>query len=113
MTMKNMKDILGLTVLGISFYSEMKKVVILFDEQKYSLNFRGCPLAIDTGIIGQKIRVAEEYSGEMGFVLELKKMKLDVDDFKYFILEGRKGEEWYQNKLRIAYKYYEIEDLGE
>ncbi len=102
------EEIINLTVTGINYYYKSEKVVILFDDETKYLTFSGCPLIFDSGIIGQKIKIAEEYNGEMGFVIGLKSDGLDADNYRYFMLKGKEGKEYYQNQIRIACKSYEL-----
>lgn len=73
-----------------------------------NLEFYGCPLIFDSGIVGKILHIAEEYNGEMGFVLTFREMKLDANEYKYFLLKGEEGKEHYQNQMRIAYKWINI-----
>jgi len=107
-----MEEIKNLTVTGVNHYYKSEKVVILFDDETKYLTFSECSLIFDSGIIGQKIKIAEEYNGEMGFVIGLKSIGLDADDYKYFLLKGEDGQEHYQNQIRIACKSFEVGFIG-
>ena len=96
------EEILGLKIHGIIHYYNEQKMSISFDDSNINLEFYGCPLAFDSGIVSKIVHIAEEYNGEMGFVLTFKTMKLDADDYKYFIIRCEDGEEHYQNQMRIT-----------
>ncbi|WP_343615943.1 hypothetical protein [Flavobacterium sp.] len=106
--MQKNNKILGLKVHAIIHYYSEKKISISFDNTNSRLEFYDCPIIFDSGIIGKKIQIAEEYKGEMSFVIVFREMKLDVDDYNYFIIKGEEGKEHYQNQIRIAYKRMEI-----
>jgi hypothetical protein len=106
--MKEIEEILGLKVHAIIHYYSEKKISISFESSNVRLEFYDCPLIFDSGLIGKNIQVAEEYKGEMSFVIVFRELKLDVDDYSFFILKGEQGSEHYQNQMRIAYKRMEI-----
>nr|WP_315238659.1 hypothetical protein [uncultured Flavobacterium sp.] len=106
--MEKITEIFGLQIHAIIHYYNEKKISISFDNTNIRIEFYNCPLVFDSGIIGKKVLVAERYKGEMSFVLVFREMKLDVDDYKYFIIKGQEGLEHYQNQIRIAYQSMEI-----
>lgn len=55
-----MEEIKNLTVTGVNHYYKSEKAVILFDDETKYLTFSECSLIFDSGIIGQKIKIAEE-----------------------------------------------------
>lgn len=106
--MGKIEKILGLTVHAVIHYYIEKKISISFDSSNIRVEFYDCPLVFDSGIMGKNIQIAEEYNGEMSFVIVFKENKLNVDDYKFFILKGEEGNEHYQNQMRIAYKTMEV-----
>ena len=109
--MMELQRVIGLSVRGITYSYNKNKISVGFetDETYTYLNFFECSLAFDSGIVGKVVQKAEEYGGEMGFVLALREMNLSADDYKYFMLKGEGGKEHNQNLLRIAFKFFEIE----
>ncbi|TDW52802.1 hypothetical protein EV144_1011495 [Flavobacterium sp. 270] len=106
--MERITEILGLQIHAIIHYYNQKKISMSFENSNIRIQFNNCPLVFDSGIIGKKVKVAEQYRGEMSFVLVFREMKLDVDDYRYFMLKGEEGNEHYQNQIRIAYQSFEI-----
>ncbi|URM35545.1 hypothetical protein [Flavobacterium anhuiense] len=109
--MKNFDKIKGLKVRGIIHNYNLKKLSISFYDTNESLIFYDCPVSFDTGIIGKEIRIVNEYSGEMSFVIVFREMKLNSEDYNYFIIKGEDGERHSQNQIRIAYKRIEFKEL--
>ncbi|URM35547.1 hypothetical protein [Flavobacterium anhuiense] len=104
------ENLIGLEVLGVNHYYNLNKMVILL-ENNTNLIFYNCPLVFDAGMIGKKILLLQEYKGEMSFVIVFKEMKLDVDDYNYFIIKGEEGSKHYENQIRIAFERMEIQKL--
>jgi len=110
----DLKEIIGFKVHGIIHYYPEKKLSISFYNSNWYIEFYDCLLVIDTGIINTEIEIAEEYEGEMGFIVGFREMKLpysEYDNCKYFILKGKGRDEHYQNQIRIAYKHCKLEKL--
>lgn len=101
-----LSEIIGLTVEGIH-HDYVKKDTGILLEGSIMLLFKDCVLVYDGGIIGDKIIYASEYSGEMGFVLDFRERKLNVEDYKFAILKGAE-DEFPRHQIRIAYKSIEV-----
>ena len=106
-----LKEIIGFKVHGIIDYCPERRISISFYNTNMYIEFYECLLSIDTGIINTEIESAEEYGGEMGFIVAFREMKLpykEYDDRMYFIIKGKGRKEHYQNQIRIACKRMEI-----
>ncbi|NJO01403.1 MAG: hypothetical protein HC880_06685 [Bacteroidia bacterium] len=84
-------------------------MVVLF-ENTASITFLDSPMFIDSGIIGGTIRTAKKYSGEMGFVISFREMKINSEAYQYCYLNVSEEYSFSQkNRLRIAYKDLRVE----
>lgn len=107
--MKRFDEIIGLKVRGVIHNYNLKRLSMSFYDRNELLIFYDCPVVIDTGIIGKEITIANEYEGEMSFIIMFREMKLiNTDDYNYFIIQGEEGERHSDNQLRIAYKKVEF-----
>ncbi len=112
--MNNTESIIGATVIGLVSYSHVERVAIIFDNNK-TLLFIDCPMFMDSGIIGRKVIDIKFYNGEMGFTLTFNEMKISSseDDYKYCYINTSDENPFTENRLRIAFKTFEIKNNNE
>jgi hypothetical protein len=107
--LNTLSSLFGLKINGIVSFNIRQELVVLF-ENNISLTFFGCPMFIDSGIIGDTLNSIKNYSGELGFVTSLKDSDIDWDDYLFcYINVGEELPFTHNKKLRIAYKDCKLE----
>ena len=100
------KKILGKRVSGV-YYNYLLQILTINFENGYSLEFDGCVVVFDLGIVGHTINYIS-LTGTLGISSELKKLKLNLDDYNFITLSRDINDYENKNEMIVSYKNIQI-----
>lgn len=100
------KKMLNIRVTGIYNNFQERTLTISFQED-FVVKFNECAISFDLGITGHIVSYVSD-RGTLGMTLELKKMKLNPEDYNYFLISRDIEDYDNKNELIISYKNFEI-----
>jgi len=105
--MNDLTKLKGCVITGTHTNLFSNQFTLIINEHYY-ITFNECLLIYNNGIEGHVISLAEEYNGEMGFVLDARVHRIDIEEYRYFRFTDN-NEDWQLKKqIRIMCKSFDI-----
>lgn len=100
--------ILNKKITGI-YNNFFEQTLMISFEDDCILKFSGCAIVFDLGMIGHIISFVSD-SGTLGMALELKRIKLDPDEYNYLLISRDIKDYENKNEIVISYKKMEFKN---
>lgn len=100
------EKILNKKVVGI-YNNFIEQTLELSFEDNCIIKFNQCAIVFDLGIVGHTVSFIS-FNGTLGIALELKKMKLNPEEYNYLLISRDIEDYENKNELLISYKKLEV-----
>lgn len=108
--MKIIEEILNKRVTRV-YHNYNEKSMTIYFEENLIVHFHDCVIVFDLGIIGHIITYVS-INGTLGMVSEIKRYKLNPEDYEYILLSRDINDFENKNEIVISYKRVQVERMN-